>query len=65
MDTLEGNHIKSCVCCQRYEAQIKDMKIEWERKQIQYTSLISTMGLVKAQLTRQVSQLSNWLYILS
>ena len=65
MYTLEETHKQSCVCCQKYEAQIKDMKVEWERKQIQYTSLISTMGLVKAQLTRQVSQLSNWLYILS
>ena len=65
MNPLGDMHKKNCVCCQKYEAQIKDMKVEWERKQIGYTSLISTMGLVKAQLTRQVSQLSNWLYILS
>ena len=65
MNPLGDIHKKNCLCCQKYEAQIIDMKIEWERKQIQYTSLISTMGLVKAQLTRQVSSLSNWLYILS
>jgi len=64
MVILDATHKKYCVCCQKYEAQIKDMKKEWERKQIQYTSLISTMGLVKNQLIRQVSSLSNWLYIL-
>ena len=65
MNPLGDMHKKNCVCCQRHEAQIKDMKKEWERKQIQYTSLISTMGIVKNQLTRQVSSLANWLYILS
>ena len=64
MVILDATHKKYCVCCQKCEAQIKDMEKEWERKQIQYTSLISTMGLVKNQLIRQVSSLSNWLYIL-